>query len=345
MSASADTVRVRVDPAALRGELEKIVRQHFGVRARIAQLERRPSAYHSSFVIEELDVRLHGGQQLQLLFKNLSREAVLPGARAAKPSFLHDPQREIETYRHILAPHGLSAPACYGAVMDPGSGRYWLFLEKVAGIELYQEGDFANWQQAARWLARMHQAFLGRVQELSGKARLIVSDREFFRLWPQRALETQCAARLHGRDADLRALERLAGRYELVVNCLAGQPVTFLHGEFYASNILVQQRAAGLRVCPVDWEMAAVGPGLLDLAALTAGRWTEAERTALALAYHSEGARRANQDRDDFLRLLDCCRLHGCMQWLGWSATWSPPAEHRQDWLGEAIHLSAKLGL
>jgi len=32
------------------------------------------------------------------------------------------------------------------------------------------------------------------------------------------------------------------------------------------------------------------------------------------------------------------------MQWLGWSPDWSPPPEHRRNWLREALRLAEKLG-
>ena len=101
-------------------------------------------------------------------------------------------------------------------------------------------------------------------------------------------------------------------------------------------------------MCPVDWEMAAVGPGLVDLAALTAGGWTADERTALALAYHAALAQAGGPPparEEEFLTALDYCRLHLAVQWSGWSSGWSPPAEHAQDWLGEALSLAEKLGL
>ncbi len=56
----------------------------------------------------------------------------------------------------------------------------------------------------------------------------------------------------------------LASAHERALARLAGLPAVFVHGEFYASNILVSPG----RVCPVDWEMAGIGPGVLDLAAL-----------------------------------------------------------------------------
>ena len=132
-----------------------------------------------------------------------------------------------------------------------------------------------------------------------------------------------------------------------MVDRLITLPRTLIHGEFYASNILVHKAGDTLRVCPVDWEMAALGPGLIDLAALTAGKWTDPERDALALAYRealqANGSKVSGQD--DFLTALDCCRLHLAVRWLGWSREWSPPPEHAQDWLREALCLADKLGL
>jgi aminoglycoside phosphotransferase (APT) family kinase protein len=101
----------------------------------------------------------------------------------------------------------------------------------------------------------------------------------------------------------------------------------------------------GLRVCPVDWEMAALGPGLIDLAALTAGGWTSDEREKLALAYHAALGSHETPPLDAFLVVLDYCRLHLAVRWLGWSQDWTPPPEHAQDWLGEALGLAEKLGV
>jgi hypothetical protein len=171
-------------------------------------------------------------------------------------------------------------------------------------------------------------------------------DADFYRLWMRRAqaLGTRTAASPLPEDG--RSIARLATHYAGVVERLSALPVTFLHGEFYASNVLIGRAATGLRVCPIDWEMAAVGPGLVDLAALVSGHWTEAERTALALAYHAALTDDGGPvpSRDVFLNALDDCRLHLAVQWLGWSGNWSPPVEHRQDWLGEALRLAEKIG-
>lgn len=331
--------RPRVSAAQLHGALEAVLREHFGTPRSIAMLERRPSVYGSSFSMEELDVRLDDGATLHLMFKDLSRASLLETARRAKPAFLYDPLREIEVYR-ALTDARLGTAICYGAVVNHRAGCYWLFLERVAGIELYQVGAFEIWQEVARWLARMHDHFAGKITHAT---HLLTYDEGFYRVWPRRARAflRACAPR----DSQRRGLEWLAARYDRVVERLVALPATLIHGEFYASNVLVQDGGGVRRVCPVDWEMAATGPGLMDLGALTTGWWTEDERRGLAMAYRSALTPRDGwpPPRDAFLAALDCCQLHLAVQWLGWSRHWFPPPQHAQDWLGEALRLAEKL--
>lgn len=327
--------------------LEHALSQHFGVVRSIAKLERRPSPYRTSFALEELDLLLDDGTRLRLMFKDLGSQGLLAGAREAKPAFLYNPLREIETYRAILAPSRLGEAFCYGAVVEPQIGRYWLFLEKVPGVELYQVGEFATWQQVARWLAGMHGRFAEDVKSLTRATPLLRYDGDFYRLWMRRAQGfLRQGDSLESKDVR-RRFERLAGRYDQVVERLVALPVTFIHGEFYPSNVLIQNTAAELRVCPVDWEMAAVGPGLIDLAALTTGRWTEDKRIALAIAYRAELAPNGGWPpaSEAFLAALDFCHLHLAVQWLGWAPDWSPPPEHAYNWLREALRLADKVRL
>lgn len=304
----------------LRSELDRI----FG--GGLAEVVRRRSRYRTSFSLEELDVTLEDGTILALVFKDVGLHALSEHARGAKPDFLYDPLREIEAYESILADTGLGTAVCHGTVVDPERGRFWLFLERVPGVELYQVGELETWRRAARWLALLHDRCRG-----AQGASLLRYDGDFYRLWLARA-------RGFAQGADL---DRLAPRYDEVVERLAELPVTFIHGEFYASNVLVD----GARVCPVDWEMAALGPGLVDLAALAAGGWSEKERIDLAHAYRDASPAYSDYPSEEFLAEFDCCRLHLALQWLGWSADWTPPREHVHDWLSEALELAERLGL
>ena len=84
----------------------------------------------------------------------------------------------------------------------------------------------------------------------------------------------------------------------------------------------------------------------MDLAALTAGRWTETERAQLAASYRGVASAepRTSLSHDGFMRALDCCRLQLAIQRFGWARQWTPPATHRQDWLGEALRAADRLG-
>jgi hypothetical protein len=344
----AGAPRQRIGTPELRAVLEEALSRRSGTQQRIVGLERRPSAYSTSFAIEEQDVRLDDGTSLQVLFKDLSQHLMLESALGVKPAFLYDPMREIETYRTILEPNRLGTAACYGALIDHRAGRYGLFLEKMPGLELYQVGDLATWKRVAEWLAAMHARFAGQSAILAQAPRLLRYDATFYRRWIERAQASLGRAEPPlPRDA-WRGIERLARNYDRVIERVTELPVTLIHGEFYASNVLVHERGEGLRVCPVDWEMSGLGPGLIDLAALIAGGWTAEEKTALSMAYHAELASHAVgrwADPEAFLLALDHCRLHLAVQWLGWASGWTPPPEHAQDWLGEVLGLTTKLGL
>jgi Ser/Thr protein kinase RdoA (MazF antagonist) len=249
-------------------------------------------------------------------------------ARAAKPQFLHDPLREIVVYRDVLSRLALGTARYYGSLVDPGRQRFLLFIEKLAGVELWQIGEIELWEEVARWLATFHEK-----APVIASPHLLSYDAAFFAGWPERARA------FAGGDV----VSRVAARYDDVVATLRALPQTFVHGEFYASNILVARDGNAPRISPIDWEMAGVGPALVDLAALTSGRWSGGERRRLEAAYASACSRPLAED--DLAVGLACSRLHLALQWLGWSPAWAPPEEHRHDWLGEARAAAERLGL
>jgi len=300
-----------------------------------AIVDRRPLAYHSTFPIELLVARDAAGSARSLVFKDLSRSGPEdPGWRVRAP-FLHDPLREIACYRDVLSRLGLSTPRYLGSTVVPASGRHWLFLERLLGDPLWQMGDVEVWARAARWLAKLHGRFEGRVEQLPG--RLIVHDRRYWSRWLARArrrLAREDSPRSHGE------LRWLLERAERAVDWLVEQPETLIHGDFHPSNVLVERRGAGTLIHPVDWEMAGIGPGILDLAALTSGRWEPQRRAAVLTAYRGALPRRCRPPDDGFRRSLQRCRLLLAVQWLGWSAGWDPPPEHAHDWLAAAFTLA-----
>jgi Ser/Thr protein kinase RdoA (MazF antagonist) len=321
-------------------ELIAVVGQREG--REVLGLSRRPYRYATSAPLEELRVSMVGGAEMALIFKDLSRDQLLGDARTTKPTFLHQPGREVETYRRILAPAGIG-PRCIAAVADSDPPRHWLLLEKVPGVELWQVGELSVWEEVATWLGRFHARFAGQLDELrNANPYLLEHSDSWFLSWCERAR----AALALSTDRRASTLQRALDRYDDVITSLAALPRTFVHGELYPSNVLVSPHKRPARVCPVDWEMAAIGPGLVDLAALVGG-WGVPEQQRLVSAYLDglPEAGAASPASETLAADLARCRLHLALQWLGWSPDWRPPREHAHDWVGEALMLVEDLGL
>ncbi len=349
MRGQAHHIQAIIDGAELHRALEELLCHFFARDLHIQRLDRRVSEYCSSFIIEELDVTLDDGTNHALVLKDLSPAALTEGAGHVKPKFFYEPMREIETYRRVLALHQLGTATCYGAVVQEKDQRYWLLLERVPPGLLWQHGDIEIWKEVARWLAGMHAFLVPETErrESAHLAHLISYDRAFYWRWMERAATFVCEGDKSADQRAAKAIRDLASRYEKVVERLTALPVTVIHGEFYASNVMIDTAPERLRVCPVDWEMAAVGPGKIDLAGLTSGGWAREQKDAMALAYYDAlpANRTATYDRETFLTDLEYCRLHQAVQWLGWSPGWAPPPEHAQDWLKEAIKSAELLQL
>jgi hypothetical protein len=327
----SETVSDRELIEALGGRLEG--RQITGVR-------RHPYRYATSAPLEEVVVLTAEEEVGPLILKDLSRESLLEDARLAKPEFAYEPRRELETYRRILGPAGIG-PRCLAAASKPERFRHWLLLEMVSGVELWQVGEMAVWREVARWLGGFHACFAGRLEEVrAANPYLIDRSEAWFRLLCERAL----AALSVSSDARAPALVAALGRFEEVVSILASLPRAFVHGELYPSNVMVVLGQDPVAVYPVDWEMAGIGPALIDLAAL-AGGYGAVEREPLTKAYIDGLTARGGPIPEAVTVGLAACRLHLAVQWLGWSADWRPPPEHAHDWLGEALELAEELGL
>lgn len=339
---TANARQIPLAPSSeLQLQLEDRLASHFGRQRAIIRLDRRPSPYSSSFPVEELDVRFADGIALHMVMKDLSPDAIPEAVRRARPAFLYDPRREIEVYRWIL-PHAPRGTATwYGAVISASARRYWLFLERVRGLELRHIGTLSIWEEAARWAARFHRSFApGVVGRLLPASPLLVYDEAYYWRWLERARHF-----VGLRRGTRRIVDRIVSTYASAIGRLVAMPKTLIHGEFYPCNIVVRPTGRQVRVCPVDWEMAAYAPALMDLASLATG-WNRRAQHALVRAYHSamsDGAPRATVIRDGFSTDLDCCRLHLAMRMLGWSEAWQPPPQHAYNWLEEAARIADRL--
>lgn len=307
--------------AEVREALQRALSETRGAPAEIAELTRRPFAYETSFAIDELDVRLAGGERLALVVKDVGAAGLSAEAAATKPADTLDPDREISVYRDLLDSRRLGTPRFHGAVADPGQNRRWIFLERVEGEVLTDVGEIGGWCEAAAWAARLSGAVAG------DSDTLLHRDAEWHRRWVDAAVSAlggdPLAARLRERRAQL-------------VERLCALPSAFVHGELYPANVLVAREGGSTRIAPVDWELAGTGPYALDLAALLSG-WNRDDREAMCRSFHQSLPR--TTPFGELLAAVELCELSLALQWIGWSPGWVAPEAQRRDWSGEASRL------
>lgn len=310
----------------------------------VVRIDRAESPWASTSHIEEIDVTTAGGAALPMMLKDLSPQFRLPVSRSVRPPEIDRPEREVYVYREILAKGGLQTARLYGSAIDRQRAEYWLLIERVMGRPLSQCGEFSTWMRAASVLAEAHAAF-GRLKAVQEGAGILVRyGTSFHRRWMQRAMSLAYQLGAPAASERRALLGRLAKAHERAAQVLSELPVTLVHGDYHGSNIIVEESSAPTgRLCPIDWENSGRGPGVIDLAALTAG-WAEDERRSIARAYL---AGFPNTDRPygalELHQALDAASLCACVQWMGWSAHWRPPLWQARDWAGEALKVAARL--
>jgi hypothetical protein len=316
--------------------------QRAGEKRSIVSVKRRSCAYSSSFAIEEITVGLEGGGSKSLVCKYLARESLSESACAMRPAMNHQFDRESFVYKNILAQAALGTAFCYDARRRGRPGDHSLLLEHVPGEPLYDVGTFDAWLEAARWLARAHETLRGHVG-MRRPSPLARYDRICFEQWIVRAESVSHTQNVDVGEARVR-IARLCEQARSAAEDIDALPTTLIHGEFYASNVLVEFSGCHTRICPIDWETAGIGCGLLDLAALSAGNWSEKQRQALSDSYFKAlGPRSWLADVRELLVVLKKCRLLMAMKWIGWSPYWEPPPHHRHDWFAEAVQMACEL--
>ncbi len=142
---------------------------------------------------------------------------------------------------------------------------------------------------------------------------LIRQDGEFFRSKAERALWN--VAQISPSSA--RRLTKIVDGYEQVIKVLETQPLSLVHGGYIPWHILVDIKHRPARVCAVDWESAAFGPTLYDLAYFTYGMEPQSRDRVLD-AYRRTAIqhRVPTPGKIQMQPIVDCLRLHRIFDWL-----------------------------
>jgi hypothetical protein len=217
-------------------------------------------------------------------------------AGAARPGLAHPGVREAGLYRSLSVQLPVPTPALIAA--DPGGN--WLVLEAVEADETRGAWDAEAFYQAVGVLARLHERFWGLADDLAvypWLARPLTHDFEVHVHGAAHALgqlvRDEWPPLIAHSPQILGTLGQIISQAEHVVAPLRALPFTLLHGEFWAGNI-VRDEDGDMIV--LDWQLAGLGPGVLDLVVMiTTSQWSGDELPLapdrLAARYRSEMAR------------------------------------------------------
>ena len=291
----------------LRSCLEQIVAEHYSNRlSRIEAIERKRSQFSSFYASDIITVRLASGDEFKVFLKDFG------SFHHVKDTMKERREREVIVYRDVLPDSGLDTAQYYGSVRDEAAGRFWLMLEFVEGVPV-SHLEFEDWVTAAGWLGRMYGYFSKHPQLWETCDVLTRHDVVFFQSIAQQALQSVSEF-----SPELgRRLDPIVGRYDKAVAVMSNQPQTFVHGTYRPAQIIIDKTRSPARICPVDFEKAAVGGSLYDLTFLVDG-FDSPRLKQLFDAYRAEAGRcdvHVPED-EEMKRIVDCFRLHRVMSWL-----------------------------
>jgi thiamine kinase-like enzyme len=339
---------MRVEPAAssnatagagaetaeeLRRWLEEALTAARGTESRIVAIRRRPSPFASLSPAEEISLTLNSGQAVNLFGKYLG-----PEERDHPEKQCRD--REIRIYEELFKGEvDLPVPRYLGARWDAESGRRQVFLEHLDDWSL-QYHELKYWFEAARRLAHFHAHFARRSERLNACDFLLRFDAPYLTEWARRA-QAAVGRWLPKLATELRPIVEGYGR---VTTPIQSQPPTLVHNDLAPKNVIACRTGESARIALVDWEMAGVGCGVLDLVHLKHGLGAEDDRRMCDVYFQAlaesgcgtpvGGARE---------QLLTACDLHITMYRLAFGQTWSVPAETMAQWVDDVRRMYAGL--
>jgi aminoglycoside phosphotransferase (APT) family kinase protein len=315
----------RATDARLRRTLERLLGHARGRPVNVSRLRREPSPFATLFPAEILSLTLRGGGELALFVKHLGPEQAGHPEKQCR-------DREVRVYEELLREESLPVPRYYGSRWNEATGRREVFLEYIGDWNLKHQA-LEHWFTAARRLAQLHAYFAGRAARLLACDYLLRFDAAFLRGWAERAL-----AVVGGQSAELAAdFTPVVDGYDRVTEVLGRQPLTLVHNDLAPKNVLADRSRSPARICFVDWEMAGVGCGLLDLVDLKYGLDPASDRR-MCVAYGAElaGTGLLPSSPRELRRLFAACELHRTVYRLAFSKTWRVAPERVAQWVAEA---------
>jgi aminoglycoside phosphotransferase (APT) family kinase protein len=202
-------------------------------------------------------------------------ECIVKEPRADRRAGLaHPGVREAGLYRALSVQLPMATPALIAA----DSAGSWLVLEAVEADPATAEWDAGALIDAVTLLVSLHERFWGLAEDLGAYpwlARPLTLDYEIHVYAAAQALgrivRYEQPAAIAQSAAVLSVLGQIISQADQVVQPLRALPFTLLHGDFWQRNLLRDEDGDPI---VLDWQLAAIGPGVLDLLVMVSNtRW------------------------------------------------------------------------
>jgi Ser/Thr protein kinase RdoA (MazF antagonist) len=270
-----------------------------------------------------------------LTFPDSKLELFIKKATAASSRRPDPPDLEVRLYAALQGDESFAAPTFVGPI--EGDEPY-LVLLRVPGWDLRYR-DLELWHGATAALGRMHATYAGRVRDPEYLPFLPRQDRD--RNLAEAEVAFDVVRRHHPHVVDV--LVDVKRGYEDIAGELAREPWTLVHGDLAPKNVLIDATRDPANALFVDWEWAAVGPGLTDLADLINGL-DPPTGESLFRAYVAEARGSAlPASEGDIERSMQLALLHRTIFRLARSVDWEVEPERVRQWAREAAAHHAEL--
>ncbi len=218
---------------------------------------------------------------------------------------------EQEIVEHILIPSVSNSAQLY---LSAHHGQLTaLFLEDLGSQSLLQTADVKIADSLGKDLAKMHRAYIYRVDELMQTGILrAITPIDYSSLSQKLVEDLKNWSLIENKDEN-----RLLKTAQTLAIALAGEPISLVHGDYYAENIILHND----RLFVIDWSwFTFIGVPLLDLATITMPHKKNGDfvrfKDHVIDAYCDESARSIS----DVIKLLPYAQSLGQLLFLDWLA-------------------------
>jgi Ser/Thr protein kinase RdoA (MazF antagonist) len=241
--------------------------------------------------------------------------------------------REAAFFSELAAQAPLRVPQCHHAAIDPETSQFVLVMEDLGGLRIVDQVkgmEIADAERAVDGLAAWHATWWGKAAELAERGVTVsLGDPIYKAVLPMVFAEGW--DKLHAELTLPAAIEEVGPRWTEampgLLDGLAEEPTTMIHGDWRADNLLFEPDGS---VAAIDFQLIGTGRGTYDLAYFTTQsldradasqherdlfeRWVGAVQAAGVLAADLATA------WDDYRRAALFCLVYPVVAWRGMDA-------------------------